>query len=137
MLVSQSKAALAPARISRHRQRSGRSNADVPSLGDAVAAIERDGQAEVELAGCSFRIGREFLDDSAGQRLDDAIASMRKPLLIFHDPTMKSSASTTLRKSSPSRSLAVITGRDPAPMRLVVRRSGTCEGLPHLPVRPR
>ncbi len=55
-------------------------------FGDAVAAIERDGQAEVKLAGRSFRIRREFLDDIARQRLDDAVASMHKPLLIFHGP---------------------------------------------------
>ncbi len=55
-------------------------------FGDAVAAIERDGQAEVKLAGRSFRIRREFLEDIARQRLDDAVASMRKPLLIFHGP---------------------------------------------------
>ncbi|MGH8510007.1 MAG: bifunctional alpha/beta hydrolase/OsmC family protein, partial [Gammaproteobacteria bacterium] len=55
-------------------------------FGDAVAAIERDGQADVKLAGRSFRIRREFLEDIARQRLDDAVASMRKPLLIFHGP---------------------------------------------------
>lgn len=55
-------------------------------LGDAVAAIEREGEAEVNLAGRRFRIRREFLDDIARQPIDAAITSMGKALLILHGP---------------------------------------------------
>jgi uncharacterized OsmC-like protein/pimeloyl-ACP methyl ester carboxylesterase len=55
-------------------------------LGDAAETIERDGEAEVELGGRRFRIRRDLLEDVAGQRLEEAVESMRKPLLIFHGP---------------------------------------------------
>jgi putative redox protein len=55
-------------------------------LGGAVAEMEREGEAEVDLAGRRFRVRREFLDDVAGRRLDEAVASMRKALLILHGP---------------------------------------------------
>lgn len=46
--------------------------------------IEEKGEATVELGGRSFRIKKQFLDDIAAQKLEPAIASMRKALLIFH-----------------------------------------------------
>jgi uncharacterized OsmC-like protein/pimeloyl-ACP methyl ester carboxylesterase len=51
-----------------------------------LAKIERDGQAEVTLAGRSFRIARQFVDDVRGVRLAERIKAMRKPLLILHSP---------------------------------------------------
>jgi uncharacterized OsmC-like protein/fermentation-respiration switch protein FrsA (DUF1100 family) len=48
--------------------------------------IERTGEAEVELAGRTFRIKKQLLDDLADQRLDDAVRSMRKALLVMHSP---------------------------------------------------
>jgi uncharacterized OsmC-like protein/alpha/beta superfamily hydrolase len=48
--------------------------------------IEADGEAEVSLAGRSFRIRKQFLDDLRGQRLRERIAAMRKALLVLHSP---------------------------------------------------
>ncbi|MDQ2694769.1 MAG: bifunctional alpha/beta hydrolase/OsmC family protein [Pseudomonadota bacterium] len=49
-------------------------------------AIERDGEAEVELAGRTFRIKKQFLDDLAGQRMDEVLKNLNRALLIFHAP---------------------------------------------------
>jgi putative redox protein len=55
-------------------------------LESARPEIEERGEAEVCLAGRSFRIRRAFLDDIEGQRLDEALGSLRKALLVFHSP---------------------------------------------------
>jgi putative redox protein len=52
----------------------------------ARAEIEAKGEAEVLLAGRPFRIQKQFLEDIAGQKLEVAIAGLRKALLIFHAP---------------------------------------------------
>lgn len=52
----------------------------------AADAIERDGEAEVHLAGRPFRIRKSFLDDLDAHSLPDSVASLRKALLIFHSP---------------------------------------------------
>ena len=51
-----------------------------------IDRIEADGEAEVKLAGRSFTIKKQFLEDIAGQRLADAIGRMHKALLVFHAP---------------------------------------------------
>jgi putative redox protein len=43
-------------------------------------------EASVKLAGRSFRIRREFLEDVAEQRLSEAIASLNRALLVLHAP---------------------------------------------------
>lgn len=48
--------------------------------------IERTGEAEVELAGRRFRIKKQFLEDIEGHRLEHAIGSLKKALLVFHAP---------------------------------------------------
>ncbi|WP_333856340.1 alpha/beta hydrolase family protein [Denitromonas sp.] len=48
--------------------------------------IERDGEAEVTLAGRPFRIRKQFLDDIEATRMEAAVAGLRKALLIFHAP---------------------------------------------------
>ncbi len=48
--------------------------------------IAEQGEAEVELAGRRFRIRRQLLDDIAAQRLEPAVASLRKALLVMHAP---------------------------------------------------
>ncbi len=58
----------------------------VHSFGMSVAAIERDGEAEVSLAGRKFNIRRDFLDDVRGQELFKKIGAMRRALLVFHAP---------------------------------------------------
>lgn len=53
---------------------------------DARPEIEAQGEAEVKLAGRTFRIQKQFLDDIESHKLSDAIATMKKPLLVFHSP---------------------------------------------------
>jgi alpha/beta superfamily hydrolase len=48
--------------------------------------IEREGSAEVELAGRRFRIGRQFLEDVASIELAEIVARLRAALLLFHAP---------------------------------------------------
>jgi uncharacterized OsmC-like protein/alpha-beta hydrolase superfamily lysophospholipase len=56
------------------------------NFGASLADIERDGKADVTLAGRSFRITRQFIEDARGQRMLDHIAGLRRPLLILHAP---------------------------------------------------
>ncbi len=53
---------------------------------DKHADIERTGEAEVELAGRSFRIQKQFLDDIEKSKLEDTLGKLRKALLVFHAP---------------------------------------------------
>ena len=55
-------------------------------LGEAADALEREDQAEVEIAGRSFRISRRFLEDAAEQDVLDRVAGLRRALLILHAP---------------------------------------------------
>ena len=48
--------------------------------------IEAAGEAEVELAGRRFRIRKQLLDDVGSRSNRDAIAGLRKALIIFHSP---------------------------------------------------
>jgi len=52
-----------------------------------VEDIRQKGELDVTLAGRTFRIRREFLDDVAEQRLLPSVAALRKALLVFHAPT--------------------------------------------------
>jgi uncharacterized OsmC-like protein/fermentation-respiration switch protein FrsA (DUF1100 family) len=51
-----------------------------------VAALERDGVADVTLGGRTFRIDRSFLDDLKSHSMRDRIHNLRKSLLIMHSP---------------------------------------------------
>lgn len=51
-----------------------------------AARIRDAGQAEVTLAGRSFTIKAQFLDDLEGQKLHEHIAAMNKALIVFHSP---------------------------------------------------
>ncbi len=53
---------------------------------DAMARIEEDGEAEVDLAGRSFRIRRQLLDDIGRQNLDACLAGLDAALLVMHSP---------------------------------------------------
>jgi putative redox protein len=55
-------------------------------LADSRAEIERRGEAEVCLAGRSFRIRRQFLDDIATQPQAERVRRLRAALLILHSP---------------------------------------------------
>ena len=48
--------------------------------------IETFGEAEVEIAGRRFRIRKELLEDIAQAKLEEALARMRKALLVLHSP---------------------------------------------------
>lgn len=51
-----------------------------------VGRIEATGAAEVTLAGRKFTIRKQFLEDVERARLTDRIATLKRPLLIFHAP---------------------------------------------------
>lgn len=53
---------------------------------DSLAAIERDGEADVQLAGRPFRINRSFIDDLRHHDQGTKIAALKRPLLVLHAP---------------------------------------------------
>ena len=55
-------------------------------LADAVERIEREGSAQVELAGRRFRVERGFLRDLEEQSLSERVASLGRALLFCHAP---------------------------------------------------
>jgi putative redox protein len=55
-------------------------------LAPALSAIEAAGEATVEIAGRAFRVKKQFLEDIGSRDNREAIASLRKALLIFHSP---------------------------------------------------
>jgi len=61
--------------------------AHVASLfGDARAELETRGGAEVRLGGRPFTVRQQFLDDLDKHDLPQAVASLRKALLVMHAP---------------------------------------------------
>jgi putative redox protein len=52
----------------------------------AVAEIEARGEAEVLLEGRPFRIRKQFLDDIDAYKLQQEVATLGRPLIIFHAP---------------------------------------------------
>lgn len=55
-------------------------------LAEARPEIEAAGEAEVVLAGRSFRIKKQFLEDIENQKLTKLIEAMGKPLMVCHSP---------------------------------------------------
>ena len=53
---------------------------------DASCDIRRDGQADVSIAGRSFTIREQFLDDLEDWSARSLVGELRKPLLLFHSP---------------------------------------------------
>jgi alpha/beta superfamily hydrolase len=53
---------------------------------DREPEIEREGEAVIALGGRRFRIRRQFLEDLSAHHLHDAIASLRRALLVMHAP---------------------------------------------------
>lgn len=51
-----------------------------------VDEIEKNGEAEVQLAGRVFRIKRQFLQDAAEHQLTGKISQLRRALLVMHSP---------------------------------------------------
>lgn len=56
---------------------------------ERIGEIEARGEAEVQLAGRSFRIKRQFLVDAAEQDLASRIAHLHRALLVMHSPADK------------------------------------------------
>jgi putative redox protein len=52
----------------------------------SLEEIREKGAAEVTLAGRSFRIARDFVEDVEGQTLEDRLARLRRALLVLHAP---------------------------------------------------
>jgi len=57
------------------------------ALGDSKDIIESRGEANVELAGRSFKIKKQFLDDLESVNMQQSIQNLRRALLILHAPT--------------------------------------------------
>ena len=56
------------------------------NMGSALETVRAEGEAEVSLAGRPFRIKRSFVEDVEAAKLDDALAAMKKALLVMHAP---------------------------------------------------
>lgn len=52
----------------------------------SICDIEKNGEAEVTLAGRSFRVQKQFLDDVRSHNLDEAIINLKRALLVMHAP---------------------------------------------------
>lgn len=52
--------------------------------------LEAKGEQEIVLAGRPFRIQKQLLDDLRETSIDDAIANLRRALIIFHSPVDES-----------------------------------------------
>lgn len=55
-------------------------------FGASIEQIRREGEAEVALAGRSFRISKAFVEDVEEARLTAAIGDLKKALLVMHAP---------------------------------------------------
>ncbi|ANU08370.1 bifunctional alpha/beta hydrolase/OsmC family protein [Paraurantiacibacter namhicola] len=56
-------------------------------FGDAIATIEQEGVAEVEIASRTFRISKDFLEQGRMQPQAQRLAALGKALLVLHAPT--------------------------------------------------
>ena len=56
------------------------------ALGSDLDGIEREGVAEVKLAGRTFKITRQFVDDLEQTRMEQSIHNLKRPLLVLHSP---------------------------------------------------
>ena len=56
------------------------------NFADKLAEIEENGEAEVDLGGRPFKIGRAFVQDVAAENLSPAIGNLHRALLVLHAP---------------------------------------------------
>lgn len=56
------------------------------NLGAGIDKVLREGEAEVTIAGRSFRVRREFIDDLNQHDQEERIRTLKRDLLIFHAP---------------------------------------------------
>ena len=57
------------------------------ALGDSKDIIERRGEAKVDLAGRTFKIKKQFLDDLESVNMQQSIYNLKRALLVLHAPT--------------------------------------------------
>jgi putative redox protein len=55
-------------------------------LSPARPELEEKGEAEVTIAGRSFTIGKQFLDELEAVSMQEAIEGLDRPLVVFHSP---------------------------------------------------
>jgi len=55
-------------------------------LDDAMEEIKSQGEARVTLAGRTFTIRKQFLDDLAATKMEETIRTLDRGLLLFHSP---------------------------------------------------
>jgi putative redox protein len=55
-------------------------------FGDRLDAVRTGDTAEVTIAGRTFRVGRQFLDDLASHSIETTAGSLRRALLVLHSP---------------------------------------------------
>src|SRR6056297_26878 len=55
-------------------------------FGDGVERIEAEGCAEVQLAGRSFKVRRDFIEDARKQDLGEQLGRLKRALLVMHSP---------------------------------------------------
>lgn len=55
-------------------------------FGSGLERIEEEGSAEVALAGRTFRVRRDFVEDTRRHPLPERLASLRRALLVLHSP---------------------------------------------------
>jgi uncharacterized OsmC-like protein/alpha/beta superfamily hydrolase len=53
---------------------------------NSLETIQTEGEAQVDIAGRSFRVRKQFVDDIQGQKLGDAVAHLGKALMVMHSP---------------------------------------------------
>lgn len=58
----------------------------IQQFADDVDRIERDGVANVKLAGRPFTITREFVEDVRASNVGEAVRALRRPVLFLHAP---------------------------------------------------
>ena len=58
----------------------------IHNFGPSIDQIEKDGEAEVSLAGRKFTIQKQFLEDVKASTLEASIAGLRRGLLVLHSP---------------------------------------------------
>ncbi|MEM8695006.1 MAG: bifunctional alpha/beta hydrolase/OsmC family protein [Pseudomonadota bacterium] len=55
-------------------------------LGEDLAKVEAEGEAEVHIGGRAFRVGKEFVAETRNQPQQQGIAALGKALLVMHAP---------------------------------------------------
>jgi len=56
------------------------------ALGNSQEIIKRRGEANVDLAGRTFKIKKQFLEDLGSVRMEETIRNLNRALLILHSP---------------------------------------------------